>query len=118
MSFDALLIHTCTIENPVAGNTNVYNNASKAFAAPITGVHCRLIEDRELVKTDEVSEGFIKSVYKLMVLDEVDLREKARVSSITLEDGAVITDTFEVADLLVRRGRNSHHKTATLERIS
>jgi len=118
MSLDTHLIHTCTIENPVAGSTNVYNNASKAFAAPITGVRCRLIEDREFVKTDEVSEGYIKSVYKLMVPGDVNLQEKARISSVMLEDGAVINDVFEIADLLVRRGRNSHHKTATLERIS
>lgn len=118
MSLDAHLIHTCTIENPAAGSTSVYNNASKAFAAPITNVRCRLVEDHELVKADEVSEGYVKTVYKLMVRSDVDLQEKGRISSMTLEDGTVINDVFEVTDVLVRRGRNAHHKTAKLERIS
>lgn len=118
MSLDDHLIHTCTIENRTSGSTNVYNNASKAYAAPITGVRCRLIETRELVQSDEVSEGFIQSIYKLMVRGDVNLTDRAKISSVTLEDGTVVTDTFEVADLLIRRGRNAHHKTATLERIS
>jgi hypothetical protein len=118
MSLDAHLIHTCTIENPAAGSTNAYNNALKGFAAPLTDVRCRLVEDNEFVKVDEVTEGFVKTVYKLMVRGDVDLQEKARISSVTLEDGTVISDVFEVANLLVRRGRNAHHKTATLERIS
>ena len=118
MSLDSQLIHTCTIENPAAGTTNVYNNASKAYATPITGVHCRLVEDRELVKTDEVSEGFIKTVYRLMIRGDVELQERAKISSVTLEDQTVITDTFEVVDVLVRRSRALHHQTAVLERIS
>ena len=118
MSLDSHLIHTCTIQNPAAGSVNVYNNASKGYAAPITGVRCRLVEDREFVKADEVSEGFIQTVYRLMVLGDVNLLEKAKISNLTLEDGAVINDTFEVIDLLIRRGRSAHHKTATLERFS
>jgi len=118
MSLDALLIHTCTIENPAVGSMNVYNNKVKAFAAPVTGVHCRLVEDHELVKVDEVTEGFVKTVYKLMVRGDVDLQEKARISSVTLEDDIVINDVFEVGPVVHRRGKGSHHKTATLERIS
>ena len=118
MSLDSHLIHTCTIENPAAGSVNVYNNASKGYAAPITGVRCRLVEDRELVRSDEVSESYIQSIYRLMVRGDVNLQEKAKISSLTLEDGSVINDTFQVIDLLIRRGRNAHHKTATLERIS
>ena len=118
MSLDSQLIHMCVIENPTVGSTNAYNNAVPAYALPLENVRCRLIEDQELVKTDEVSEGYVKSVYKLMVLGNVDLQEKAKISSVTLEDGTVISDKFEVASLLVRRGRQAHHKTATLERIS
>lgn len=118
MSLDSMLIHRCTIENPTAGSQNVYNNASKAYATAITDVHCRLIENKELVERDEVTEGYIKTTYTLMVLKSVDLREKAKISSVTLEDGSVISDVFEVNDVIERRGRNSHHKTAMLERIS
>ena len=118
MSLDNHLIHTCTIENPASGAKNAYNNAMKAYGTPVTGVRCRLIEDRETVQKDEITEGAIQSVYKLMVRGDVSLMEKAKISLVTLEDGTTVSDVFEVIDVLHRRGRNSHHKTATLERIS
>jgi len=71
-----------------------------------------------VVKTDEITEGVIQSIYMLMVRGDVDLQEKAKISLVTLDDGSVINDVFEVGPVLHRRGRNSHHKSATLERIS
>jgi len=116
--FDDHLIHTCTIENPASGEKNAYNNEKKAYATPLTDVRCRLIESREVVKTDEITEGVIQSIYMLMVRGDVDLQEKAKISLVTLEDETVMSDVFEVGPVLHRRGRNSHHKSATLERIS
>lgn len=118
MSLESHLIHTCTIENPATGTVNTYNNKVKSFEQPLENVRCRLIEDREYVKRDEVSEGFVQSVFKLMLPADVLIRERARVTKITLEDGAEVNDRFEVTSVLVRRGRNSHHQTALLERIS
>ncbi len=122
MSLDSLLIHTCVIENPAVGSTNAYNNAVTKYVLPLENVRCRLVESNEPMQTelriDEVSEGVIKSVYKLMVRGDVDLQEKAKISSVTLEDGTVISDVFEVVSVLNRHGRSLHHKTATLERIS
>lgn len=118
MSLDSLLIHTCTIENPAAGPLNALNNAKKGYATPLENVRCRLIENREVVRTDEVTEGVIQSVYTLIVPGNVDLKEKGKVSKVTLEDGTELSDVFEVGMVLHRRGRNSHHKSATLERIS
>lgn len=119
MSFDDSLIHTCTIKPAANGSVNVYNNASKAFGTPVTGVRCRLVETRERVWSDEKQESMIQSVYKLLVNANVTaLTEKAEISSVTLEDGTTITDVFVVDELFVRRGRNSHHKMATLTRNS
>jgi len=118
MSLDNHLIHTCTIENRLESTTNVYNNAVEGYDTPITDVRCRLVESEETVQTDEVTEGVVKTVYKLIVRKDIDLQEKAKISSVTLEDGTVITDTFRVEKVLHRRGRSAHHKTATLERIS
>jgi hypothetical protein len=119
MSFDSQLIHTCTIKPATTGMTNVYNNVSKAFGTPVTGVKCRLVETRERVWNDERQESVIHSVDKLLVRADVTaLTEKAEVSSITLEDGTPVTDRFVVGELFVRRGRNGHHKMATLERVS
>lgn len=119
MSLDSMLIHTCTIENPAAGALNAYNNEVKAYATAVSGVRCRLIENKEEVKGDEVSEPFIKTTYLLIVNRTVDLQEKAKISSVTLEDGTTTTDTFEVSSVLNRRGGKSlQHKSAMLERIS
>lgn len=118
MSLDQHLIHTCTIENPISGSVGVYNTEVKTYDAPATNVRCRLIEDREFVRESEMEQGTIQSVYKLMVRGDVTLAERAKVSLVTLEDGMVVRDVFEVREVLHRRGRNSHHKTAVLERIS
>lgn len=118
MSFDNHLIHTCTIENPTSGSVNVYNNAAQAYSAPVTGVRCRLVEARERVWSDERQESVVQSVYKLFVNASVVIQERAKISLVTLEDGTTINDKFNVTELLPRRGRNSHHKMATLERIS
>ena len=118
MSFDNHLIHTCTIENPTTGSANVYNNPGKAYGTPVTGVRCRLVEDREKVWSDEQQESVVQSVYKLLVSGDTVISERAKISLVTLEDGTTINDTFAVNELLVRRGRNAHHKTALLERIS
>lgn len=118
MSLDSHLIHTCTIENPASGALNEYNNAPKTYGTPITDVRCRLVEDRERVWIDERQEAVIQSVYKLMLPRDVVISEKAKVSLVTLEDGTEINDTFTVNEVMMRRGRNSHHQTAILERIS
>lgn len=119
MSFDSQLIHTCTIKPAAAGTANVYNNVSKAFGTPVTGVKCRLIETRERVWSDERQEAMIQSVYKLLTHASITaLTEKSEISSVTLEDGMIITDVFVVDELFVRRGRNAHHKMATLKRVS
>ena len=118
MSFDAMLIHTCTIEPASSGTVNAYNNPAKAYGTPVTGVRCRLVEDRERVWSDERQESVIQSVYQLMVMSATVIGERDKVSLVTLEDGTTISDAFVVTELFVRRGRNTRHKTAMLERVS
>lgn len=118
MSLDSHLIHTCTIKPAAAGTANVYNNAAKAFGTPVTGVRCRLVEAREKVWSNERQESVIQSVYKLLVDRTATIGEKSEISLVTLEDGSTISDVFVVTELLVHRSRNTHHKTAVLERIS
>ncbi len=119
MSFDSQLIHTCTIKPAATGNVNVYNNVSKAFGTPVTGVKCRLVETRKRVWSEERQEHVVQSVYMLLTrADVTSLSERAEISSVTLEDGTTITDVFVVDELFVRRGRNARHKMATLSRVS
>ncbi len=119
MSFDSQLIHTCTIKPTASGTANVYNNVPKSFGTPVTGVKCRLVETREKVWSDDKQESVIQSVYMLLVNANVSaLSERAEISLVMLEDGTTLSDTFEVSEMYVRRGRNSRHKSAVLKRIS
>lgn len=117
MSFENFLIHTCVIENASPGKLDAHGNEEKDYM-PAINARCRLVEDRERVWSAERGESVIQSVYKLFLMNDVDISERAKISSITLEDDAVINDTFVVTELFVRRGRNSRHKMATLERVS
>lgn len=117
MSLDDHLIHTCTIENPAGGGDNAYNNAVPAYDRPLELVRCRLIETRERLWRDERQESVIQSFYRLMVRADVVLMERARITLVTV-DGESSSDVYLVTEVLVRRGRNNHHKSAVLERIS
>lgn len=118
MSLDSHLIHTCTIENQIAGAVNAYNNEAKAYDAPIVEVRCRLVEKREHIWSTERQEGVVQTVYLLLVGASVDLDERAKISKVTLEDGTIVRDTFAVTEVLAHRSRSAHHKTAMLTRIS
>ena len=114
---DDHLLHTCTIEPPGSG-LDVYGNRVESYGTPVTGVRCRLIESREFVERSETTEGYVRSQYMLLLRADAVIEERARVSLVTVEDGTTVSDTFRVTELLVRRGRSAHHKTAMLERIS
>jgi hypothetical protein len=117
MSFDNFLIHTCVIENASPGKLDVHGN-KKSDWKPAISARCRLVESRERVWSDERGESVIQSVYKLFLTSDADIAERAKISSVTLEDGTTVNDTFVVTELFMRRGRNSRHKMATMERIS
>jgi hypothetical protein len=117
MSFENFLIHTCVIENAGPGKLNVHGNEKKDYM-PAISARCRLVEDRERVWNDERGESAIQSVYKLFFMNDVDITERAKISSIALEDSVVLNGKFVVTELFVRRGRNSRHKMAALERVS
>lgn len=118
MSYDALLIHTCTIEPAASGTVNAYNNQARAYGTPVTGVRCRLIESRERVLSTERQESVIETVYTLLLLFDAPITERSRISLVTLEDSTALSDKFDVTELFVRRGRNSRHKMAKLARVS
>jgi hypothetical protein len=97
---------------------NAYNNAVKAFDAPLLNVRCRLVEQRENVWSSELQEAVVQTVYKLLVDASVYLDERSKISKVTLENGTVVSDTFKVTEVLVHRSKSAHHQTAMLERIS
>jgi len=117
MGFDQQLIHTCTIENPTAGSVNAYNNEVQAFDTPATGVRCRLVEKKEEIWSDELQESVVRTKYQMLFGPGATITERAKISLVTLEDATALSDTFEVVEVLARRGRSLRHVSARLERV-
>lgn len=116
MGFDSWLNHTCTIERATE-TLDAYRNARQTWSAVATGVHCRLVEKQAQERANERVESVVTTVYKLLMGPEEDLRERDRISHVTLEDGTVIVDTFIVTGILARRARVMRHQTALLGRV-
>lgn len=116
MSFDAQLLHTCTIER--AGQAlDAYQNASRVWSAIAVGVPCRLVEKQERVLQSERVESTVRTAYTLLLPADAQIVERDRISAVTLEDGRVVSSVFTVAALLTRRARVARHVTAQLERV-
>ena len=107
MSFDSLLIHTCTTQRFTEGVADGYGNPALTWADHLTDQTCRLVAapGKEL----KVGAEIVVADYKLFVQD-IDITEQDRVVISGL--------TYEV--LLVQdydNGTSSHHKQCWL-RIS
>ncbi len=116
MGFDSWLIHTCTIERPNE-TLDAYRNAKQTWSTVATLVPCRFVEKEAVGIANERVESLVTTTYKLLIGAEADLHERYRISQVTLEDGTVIPDTFEVTGILARRARVMRHQTAQLGRV-
>ena len=107
MSFESLLIDTCTVERYTEGAQDSYGNPALTWASHLADESCRLVTGggREL----KVGAEIVVADYKLF-LDDVDITEQDRV--------VVSSITYEI--LLVERrkdGAGGHHRECLL-RIS
>jgi hypothetical protein len=116
MSFATWLIHTCTIERATE-TLDAYRNAKQTWAAVAAGVPCRLVEKSARALVSERVESTVITTYTLLVSPDVDLRERDRISRVTLEDGTTVNDTFVVTGILARRGATLRHRSALLSRV-
>jgi len=100
MSYDSLLIHTCTVQRYTEGVADGYGNPVLAWADHLTNEPCRLTSSsgREI----KVGAELVIADYKLFIGDE-DITEQDRVviSGITYE----VLLIQEYAD-----DSTSHHK--------
>ena len=117
MSYEAHLIHTCTIENVIEDGLDAHHNKVFAWDTPVENVPCRLVEKRERGWKDERTASSVETTYQLLLLADTPLLERGRVSAIVLEDGSVLDQKFTVREFLARRGRVLLHKTALLEQV-
>ncbi len=117
MGLDAHLIHRCTIQRNQADEKDAYNNTAESWAEIASGVHCRLVEDRERVVQSETAQLLATSTYTLLVRAGVDLADGDRITAVTYEDGTTDARTFKVTGVVKRRARVARHQSATLEVI-
>lgn len=119
MSIEGHFIHTCSIERDSGSGEDVHGGKTESWSAGSrTGVPFRLVEKRERLHSDDRAAALVVTVYKGLFGHDADIEEKDRLTSVTLEDGTVLGETFYVEELLVRRARAARHKTVILERRS
>ena len=107
MSYDSLLIQTCTIERYTTGAADDYGQLAKTWADHLTDEPCRLTTStgREIKVGAEV----VIADYKLF-LGDVDVTEQDRV--------VIGSTTYEI--LLVQNyadGIDDHHKQAWMRAV-
>jgi hypothetical protein len=122
MSFDGMLIHTCTVVRP-AYVADAYDNQRPDYANPVlelAGVRCRLIERQATWLKDEISESLVINESKLLFGTDANIRSRDRVMKVTLEDGTKVEAIFEVINPpIVRRShRGARHLSAIVKRLS
>ena len=99
MSFESLLIDTCTVQRFTEGIVDDYGSPAKTWGTHITDEPCRLVANpnREIKVGAEV----VIADYDLFIGD-VDVTE---------QDQIIIEDiTYEIISVILRKSFSSHHK--------
>ena len=106
MSFDSLLVNTCTIERYTEGMADAYGVLARTWADHITDEPCRISypRGRQIQRGTEVV-----PVEALLFLNEVDVTEDDRVTVDT-----VLYQILFVADRV--DGFGNHHNELLLNR--
>jgi hypothetical protein len=109
-------IHTCNTQRATA-TTDVYRNKKRSYTSQLTAQPCRLVINTEAKIMDVTAELVIVDKYKLFLPFSADVLAGDRVTSVTLEDGTVVSETLDVYAILPRRGASIRHKTAILKKV-
>ena len=103
MSFESLLIDTCTVRRFTTGAVDDYGKPAENWADHITDEPCRLtpVTNKEIVVGAEV----VRADYDLFIGD-VDVTEQDRI--------LIGLTTYEILSVMLRKSFNSHHKELLL----
>lgn len=107
MSFECLLINTCTIQRYTEGAADAYGKPVRTWADHLADQDCRLMpgSGREITVNAEL----VIAEYKLF-LGNIDVNEQDRV----VIDG----DTYQVLLVLERQdSSDNHHKELTMRLV-
>jgi len=106
MSFNSLLIDTCTVQRYTEGAVDDYGKPAKTWTNHISDEPCRLVANpnREIKVGAEV----VIADYDLFIGD-VDVTEQDRI---------VIDEiTYEIISVLLRKSINTHHRELLMRTI-
>jgi hypothetical protein len=118
MSFESQLIHTCVVERDPTNGEDLHGNAPVGQDPQlIYAGMCRLVERNQRVLTEHSGYTLVK-VLTLLVPPDTEILGRDRVKSVTLEDGTTLTNAFMIKGVTNRRGKQLHHQSLDLERIS
>ena len=107
MSFDSLLINTCTTRRYVAGIADSYGNATPAWNDELTDEPCRISYPKGMQVQRDTE---VIPVDAMLFMGDVDVTEYDKV----------IVDTVEYEILfvgIIQNGFGGHHKELSLKRI-
>ena len=107
MTYDGLLINTCTIQRRTSGGTDAYGQPVYVWNAIHTNIDCRHISG----KGKEIKVGQETHViYDQLFVKDIDVTVWDRV----IIDGL----TYNIVDVVFRQDSvNDHHKECYLERV-
>lgn len=112
----AHLIHRCVVKRASLAN-DAYGNKSRTYSTHLSNQACRYKERSQRGFNSITAEFVTITTYQLFVPFETDIVAGDRISQVTLEDGTVLSETYEVEAALSRRGASIRHKTLELERV-
>ena len=108
MSYDNLLIHTCTVKRFSSVADDGYGNPIKVWTDHSTGNDCRLTTSsgREIKVGTEV----VVADYKLFVKDTLDVTEQDRIEISSIEYEVLLVQSYSDDSVL-------HHKQCWLRTV-
>jgi hypothetical protein len=117
MSLATHLLHRCTILVG-ASTEGPYGTPIITWSEAATNVPCRLVEDQERIVTAREAASLLVTTYTLLVLPNVEVTERERISNVILDDGQIVAGPFSIKAVLRRTGRKLHHKSLQLELVT
>ena len=114
---DGHLIHTCVVYRAVLQEDR-YKNQKRDFRVHLAEVRCRLVIRDEQVVNSITAELVVRTVERLFVPAGTDIQAGDRIGPVTVENGTVLSQTWEVRGALPRRGAYARHLSLALEQVS
>ena len=107
MSYDSLLINTCTIRRFTDGATDAYGNPARTWADHLVNQPCRQVYGKEV----EIKVGAeVCIVYDELFVKDIDVNIWDRV--------VIGADTYDIVSVVRRQdSTGGHHRQCYLQRV-